>query len=207
MKKFIAIVFTAFVIFGHHGFAQTNEITFQNYFEKPIDEQNKYYNTTIVPTVGFYFLDGYKKKTKVLGVELGYGSAIPLADTVIAETANGPEKRSYSKKTTLNLNFQTGSEYEIVSRLRITYGALLSLRFVRYNYSYQNTGLNNSGQADVAQTRVAVVPKLGLKARIFKKVYIGVETVLALSIGAGDPDEKNLLNAHAGLNPALSVKF
>lgn len=207
MNQFLkTLLFLAPLFFtAKNSNAQNNQFSFQNYFEFSLDEQKEYFNTIKSPTIGYSTLDSYKRKTKTWKVELGFSKAMPLMDTIPVNTNNNIEKRVYDPFKSINLSFSRGADYELTSRIFLTYSFPISFRYVYYDYQIiENNYVSDNG---VIEFRVALMPKGGIKIKLFKELYLGLETFYLLSVNSGGGYDENKINSYAGLFPSLSIKF
>ncbi|ADR22300.1 hypothetical protein MATR_00580 [Marivirga tractuosa] len=204
-NPFLTLLIFALLISSQNLLAQTNMISFKTYFESPLDEQKDYFNTATAPTLGYYSLDSYKRKTSKWGVELGFSKAGPATDTVLIDSDNNTEKRVYKQFQSINLQLSKGADFALTSRFYLTYGLQFTFRYVTYDYNIIKNNYVN--EESILQFRAGGMPKAGLKFRVFKEMYIGLEAFYLLSINSAGEFGENTLNSYAGISPLLSVKF
>lgn len=207
MKNLLKSLFllVALLPISYNLIAQNNEVSFETFFEVPLDEQKNYFNTSISPTIGYSNLDTYKRKTNIWSVKLGFSKASPLADTVRLTINSKTERRVYEPLKSINLNFGLGGEYELSTRISLTYTVPVSFRYVHLEYTLIN---NNYVEEDVTtEFRVALIPHLGLKFRVFHQLYLGMEAFYLLSATDTGGYDENTFNSSIGFLPTLSVKF
>ncbi|MBK6263693.1 hypothetical protein JKA74_01495 [Marivirga sp. S37H4] len=203
MKKLLFLSTLFFI--GQSLIAQTSQVSFETYFEFPLDEQKDYFNVAIAPTLGYFSLDSYKRKTSKWGFELGLSKASPVADTILIEKDNNTEKRVYQQFQSINLQISKGVEFALTSRIFLTYGLQVSFRYVTYDFTIIEN--NYASEEGVLQFRGGIIPKAGLKFKVFNEVYIGLESFYFLSVNSAGEFGKDTFNSYAGISPSLSIRF